>query len=761
MFFKTSTITVLLLPIALLAQEDPHKGNWLQWRGPLQTGVSLEKYKEGKFNPDPVWTREMAGRGTPVIHDGQMYSWGYRGEGADLEEVLSALDPETGKVIWERSSSDFISDTIYDRYSIGAPVVDPETGNIYLHTTYGLLNCYDRDGNQLWEISMMERFGRLTFPNGRAGSCVIAGDFVITRAVTSYWGAEGPARDRFFAFDKKTGEFIWASTPGVGPPFLKDTSFSTPFVTTRNGREVFYAGTGCGNLVCVNLGNGVPLWRYQMSMGGINSSVLIHNNHLIGIHGKENLDTTEMGRMFALKLPKDDADAGGEVDPAQKGAPRIQDGVELWRQPLTMFTSSPVLVGDRVYQVTHEGELFCLDAATGEPLWHEKLDTGQIHASPLYVDGLLIVPMNASKIYVIKPSDEKAEILHLINVEGNCLGSPAVCNGWVYVHTTEKLYAFKIENSGITWDSVPEQEPVVKGEAVALRAIPGDVLLESGDKEDFRLSAIDANGNHIADLDSATWEKFIPPTARVKAKLDAEFNDEGELVAGTDALESAGMFKGSADGVSGFVRGRIIESIPFSEDFEGFELTQDHPIDGVKFAYPPLPWIGARLKWEVRELEGNKVLAKTLDRILFQRCMSFLGHPDSSNYTIQADVMTDGNRRVKSTIGLINQRYNCSLIGNSNLLEISSNHERVKESVSFPVSANTWYTLKLRVDLNDDGSGVIRGKAWEKSADEPEDWTIEVEHKNAHKKGAPGLFGFSPQSQKSVYVDNLQVTPND
>jgi len=68
--------------------------------------------------------------------------------------------------------------------------------------------------------------------------------------------------------------------------------------------------------------------------------------------------------------------------------------------------------------------------------------------------------------------------------------------------------------------------------------------------------------------------------------------------------------------------------------------------------------------------------------------------------------------------------------------------------------------LKLRVDVVPDGSGVVRGKAWERGTSEPDAWTIEFTHKNAHKKGAPGIFGFSPQSQKSVYIDNITATPN-
>ncbi len=759
-FLLPSLCAAAFLTVPAAVGSD-HEGNWLHWRGPLQTGVSLEDYDDPSFNPEPVWTHEVAGRGTPVIHDGRLYSWGYRGKGPDLVEVLAAMDPSTGEVLWERTFSDFISDTIYNRYSIGAPTVDPETGNVYLHTTYGLVNCHDRDGNLLWEISMMERFGRLTFPNGRAGAPVIDGDLMITRAVTSYWGAEGPARDRFFAFDKKTGDLVWSSTPGVGPPFLKDTSFSNPFVTTRAGRRVLYAGTGCGNIVAVNAADGTPLWRYQISMGGVNSSPVIHGDKLICIHGKENLDSTEMGRMFAIRLPEDDAKAEGEVDPAQRGAPRVPVDVEIWRFPITMFTSSPCLVGDRVYQVTHEGELYCFDVDSGAELWHTKLDTGQLHASPAFVDGLLFVPMNSGKLLVIRPMDEGCEILHEIPVEGNCLGSPAICNGMVYVHTTEKLYSFEIENSGVQWKSMPEEAAVTKGEATRFRAVPADVLLEPGTKATFRFQALDTNGNVVGDVSQPSWESFVPPTAKVKARMDAMFNEGGELMAPPVAEESAGMFKGTADGLTGFVRGRIVRSVPFEEDFEGYELTVQHPQLGYSFAYPPLPWIGARLKWEVQELEGNKVLAKTLDRILFQRSMSFIGHPDSANYTLQADVMTDGNRRIKSTVGLINQRYNISLVGNSNLLEINSNHERVKENVPFSIKANTWYVLKTRVDVADDGSGVIRAKAWERGMEEPEAWTLEVEHKNAHKEGGPGIFGLSPQSQKSVYIDNLKITAND
>ena len=78
----------------------------------------------------------------------------------------------------------------------------------------------------------------------------------------------------------------------------------------------------------------------------------------------------------------------------------------------------------------------------------------------------------------------------------------------------------------------------------------------------------------------------------------------------------------------------------------------------------------------------------------------------------------------------------------------------------FPLKAGQWYTLKTKVDIDAEGTATVRAKAWEKGGTEPEAWTVEATQTNGHKKGSPGVFGFSPQSQKRVYIDNISVTPN-
>src|SRR5205085_211168 len=116
------------------------------------------------------------------------------------------------------------------------------------------------------------------FPNGRTASPAIDGDVVITRGITANWGANGPASDRFYGFDKKTGDLVWTSTPGDRP---KDNSYSHPVFEWLDGKRVFYAATGDGSVVGVNARTGEPIFRIPLFKAGINSSVVVHQHDKI------------------------------------------------------------------------------------------------------------------------------------------------------------------------------------------------------------------------------------------------------------------------------------------------------------------------------------------------------------------------------------------------------------------------------------------------------------------------------------------------
>ena len=796
------------------------KAGWFHWRGPSQNGTSLETGLPDKVDAaKPLWTAAFPGQSAPVIANGRLYINGYVGEGADLREGVTCFDAETGKQIWQSLQADFLSDTIYLRYATSAPTVDAETGNIYVQGTQGILTCFSPDGKVVWQHSLMEKYGRLTFPNSRTATPAVEGDLVITRGVTSGWGANGAAGDRILAFDKKTGDLVWLSSPADRP---QDNTFSPFQFSWYDNKRVFFTACGDSSIACVNAWTGDPIFRFPAAKagakGGINAGVLRHKDALIVTHESENVDTSEVGRTSAYRLPAPDEQPKAVIPSINVVPPGMRifppKDLELWRNPLGNLASSPCIVGDTLYQVSGMGELAAVNLETGEIKWRKKLGAEQRQSSPFYADGKLYVAFYIAgaeaagegdggdgELYVFKPGEKDAEILSRTKLEGRCFGSPVAYNGKLYVQTDKKLYAFgkKGDNAAATkveW--VKDAVPKTPGPVAKVQLIPNEVLLRPGQSVQIRARGQAENGATVdenVDLKTLKLDTYIPPTALVKATMNGKFDESGKLTADTKQVGSAGAFAAASkdsDKTLGTMRGKVLPDLPIKIDFEGTKLNevtgpglgnevkplvaepgkpapQPAPTNWnvieapTPFAYPPLAWNGARFRFEVRKAPGegeNLALCKSIDNKLFQRGQVFIGHPDMKNYTIEADVMSEGNKRKMSDIGLINQRYLVILRGNAKEIELSSNLERIKETKPFTMTPNEWHRLKVRVDADKDGSATVRAKAWKKADAEPEAWNIEFKHKNAHQNGAPGFFSLTPQEQRA-WIDNVSVTANN
>jgi outer membrane protein assembly factor BamB len=745
---------------------------WLNWRGPEMDGMSRETGLPDKIDAkNPLWAVDFPGASTAVIADGRVYIMSFLGDGPNLQEGVICFDADTGKKLWQHLFSDYLSDIIYERYATSSPAVDAETGNVYMQGTQGILAAFTRDGKPLWNIPMMELYGKLTFPNGRTASPIVDHDLVITRGITSNWGAQGPAGDRVYAFDKNSGALVWATGDGIRPT---DSCFALPYLTFLDGKRVFITTTGDGSIFCGNARTGDPLWVIPITKAGINTSLLVHNgDKMIVVYGTP----YEPGQLIALKIP--------HVQPNGNQPAMVQRGqVELWAEPLSTSTSSPILAGNTVYVVTEKGSLCAVDVETGKINWQLPIGIEQRNSCPLFADGKLYVPMlddpksktenhaaagTKGAFYVIKPSADKGEILSHTALDGRCQGTPTAYNGKIYMQTQKKFYCFGKagNNPGLSKEMAKEWPN--PGPAAELQIIPSEVLLLAADQEPIRVRSLDKNGFVVQenlDPNSVNFQSFIPPTARVRSVMKAKFSN-GKIIADSENVGSAGAFQATSGSLKGLMRGRVMPALPMKENFEEFtlsEVTTNTVEPATHFSYPPLPWIGARFKFDVREKDGNKSLTKTIENRFFQRATIFIGPPKLNNYTIEADVMSEGNRRAMSEVGVICQRYAIVLKGNDQKLEISSNQDRLRvplaaDPPNFKWSPNTWYHLKARVDTKPDGSGIVRAKAWKRGEPEPEGWVIEVPHQHAHLEGAPGLFGFSPQD-KRVYIDNILVSKN-
>jgi hypothetical protein len=109
--------------------------------------------------------------------------------------------------------------------------------------------------------------------------------------------------------------------------------------------------------------------------------------------------------------------------------------------------------------------------------------------------------------------------------------------------------------------------------------------------------------------------------------------------------------------------------------------------------------------------------------------------------------------------GVVAQRYQLTLFGNSQRLEMTSWQIEPARTIKKPFEwkKDTWYRLKLEVVNLPDGKARVRGKAWATADPEPAEWALEYVDPIAHKRGSPGIFAYAPSE---VFFDNIKVTPN-
>ena len=710
-------------------------GDWAEWRGPARDGISNEKNLPVKWSPagdNLAWKAPFGGRSAPIVMGDRVYLQNTAGQGETEQERVMCFNADTGKVVWEHRFNIYLSDVPPHRVGWASPVGDPATGNVYALGVGGHFIALNRDGKVLWERSLSEDFGLLTTHGGRTVSPIIDGDLVIISGVTFMWGTNGRGGHRFMAFDKKTGETMWISSPGQRP---YDTTYAPPIIANINGTRLLIQGSSDGFVHAIKPQTGEPVWRYEISKRGLNTGVVVRGTTAILTHSEENLDSSEMGRMVAV-----DATAKGDIKPEQ-----VKWTIKGWQGGF----SSPVLDGDRLYQIDNGANIAAFDVNTGKQLWLQNLGTIQ-KASPVLADGKLYVGTENGKFFILKPSATGCQILDedQLGTETHpeaIIASAAISNGRVYVASESGLYAIGKKAHTSNSGHAPGSSQSAVGSNVSsnpvthVQVVPTELILKPGDKVNFRARLFDAQGNFIREEPAATWSLD---------QLKGTVNNGQFTVAG-DAINQAGWVKATVDGVTGTANVRVFPPLPWNETF-----------DSIAVNAAPASWVSMTMKFGVRDLNGNKVLAKlTEGSSLLSRSRAYLGPSDWSNYTVESDIMATTKRRQQGDAGVIAQRYVLTLYGNSQMLHLEPWQPEVKRTQTVPYAwkPDTWYRMKLQVENLPDGKTRARGKVWPVSETEPAAWMIERIDPIPNRQGAPGIFG---NGLAELYFDNIKVYAN-
>jgi hypothetical protein len=248
-----------------------------------------------------------------------------------------------------------------------------------------------------------------------------------------------------------------------------------------------------------------------------------------------------------------------------------------------------------------------------------------------------------------------------------------------------------------------------------------------------------------------------PPKGPPPPDLRGSITPEGKLTVDKAVPGQFGGVVAKAAGLTGRARVRVVPTLPILQNF-----------DKVPDNRTPGGWVNCQGKFAVREKDGNKVLVKLANNAspLVAKANAYLGKPELTNYTIQADLEGTKVEGDMPDMGVIANRYRLELAGNTQQLRLTSWDAipRVDQTIAYEWKPGVWYRMKLTVQVEGD-KAVARGKVWPRDQAEPPNWLVEFEDPNPNREGSPALFGNATgiqegQTGAEIYYDNVSVRPN-
>ncbi len=433
---RSRWLSLVALGLATVAGSDT-RADWPEFRGPWGNGHASAT---GDTKPiglplrwsetnNITWKTEIPYRGwsTPVVLGGQVWLTTATEDGHDFFAI--GLDAASGKIRFNEKL--FHSDNpeplgngaSMNCYATPSPAIEP--GRVYVHFGSFGTACLDTStGKTLWKRDDLP----CRHYRGPASSLVLFENLVILTM-------DGADLQYHVALDKKTGQTVWRTDRSVAwedenvpGQMAKDgdlrKAHSTPLIVTAAGKPQMLSA-GAKAAYGYDPRSGRELWKVRYDDWSVAPRPLFDRGLafiVTGLNKKE---------MWGVKTD-------GEGD--------VTDTHVVWRLRTRVGKyASPLLVDGLIYTASDESFVTCLDAATGESIWTERIG-GKYAASPIYADGRLYFFSQEGVTTVLKPG-RTLEILAKNTLASGFMASPAVSGEAFFLRTKTHLY--RVEKLGL------------------------------------------------------------------------------------------------------------------------------------------------------------------------------------------------------------------------------------------------------------------------------------------------------------------------
>lgn len=374
--------------------------DWPNFLGPNYDSISRETGLKKDWNTPLklIWERNVGDSFSSfAIAGGRAYTCGTK----DGKQVLLALNPDSGEIIWEFPIENAYFEAQGGSGTRATPTV--RDGKVYVLGAVGRLVCVSAaDGKLIWE---QKYTGHPQW--GFSGSVLVDGQLAIISA--------GGKQGALLALDKDTGKQIWKS--GSQP-----VGYSTPYPFTFEGKR-YICGFMGESAIIVAADDGKQVWEMGWKTDyNVNAATpIFHDGHLFFSSGYDHGATL-------IKLNKQ----GDKLT-----------HTKVWESKVLLCKfQSAVLFEGPLYCSDDKG-LKCVEFLTGALKWEKKrvehgtMVVAEGHFFLLTEKGELIIAPATPKSY------EPTTTAQLLS--GRCWTTPVLHNGRMYARDLERLVCFSLK----------------------------------------------------------------------------------------------------------------------------------------------------------------------------------------------------------------------------------------------------------------------------------------------------------------------------
>jgi outer membrane protein assembly factor BamB len=390
--------------------------DWAQWRGPARDGAIAAAAVPATW-PSAVtraWRVEVGeGYSSPVVADSRVFVHGRR----DPEELVTAVDFQTGKVLWQQKYQAPFAKNQYAVRMAKGPNSTPLVagGHVYTLGVTGVLSAWRvADGTLAWRKDYSAAVNTSQLFCGTAMSPLIEGGNLIVQIGSDVHGG------RVIAIDPANGTERW-TWKGPGP------GYASPIAITVAGVRQIVTLTN-QSIVGIDAKSGASLWSTAFPDEW-------HENIITPVWTGTHLIVSGIRQgtqAYALTA------SGGKWQAAQ-----------AWRNAeVTMYMSAPVVADGTIYGISNKrkGQFVALDASNGAVRWATDGREGE-HASILLAPAHVIFLTNTGDLVVARKDASKFAQARRIKVaDGETWAVPAFVPGGVVVRDAQGLMRLQWAN---------------------------------------------------------------------------------------------------------------------------------------------------------------------------------------------------------------------------------------------------------------------------------------------------------------------------